>query len=222
MTQVVCGVKGSWNNVSWSLSAEWFAYLLFPFVLNPIARCPPWLAGVLTGVCLATLAAQGHSLDETFGPLALCRSMPEFLIGMVAWRMFEARFCSGWGWCAIASLAVPVTIWMGAPDAAVVAEFIVLLLSAPNVALLEWRPFVFLGDISYSLYMVHLVTGFVASKIVFGSAPLLLVAGPLLSIGFAWVAYRSFEVPARAKLRAWLGGKDLAPRFAGAGIPGRG
>ena len=140
----------------------------------------------------------------------LCRSFPEFLIGMVAWRMHEAKLFAGSGWFVFACLAVAVTIWLGAPDALIVAEFVILLLSAPNVALLEWRPFVFLGEISYSLYMTHLLTGYVTSSLLwrsgFGNWAVYAMVGPVVSVAFATMTYWAVEVPARATLRAWMGG----------------
>jgi peptidoglycan/LPS O-acetylase OafA/YrhL len=226
MTQVVCGGKASWNGISWSLSAEWFAYLLFPFVLGPLKRCPALVAGGLGIVCLAMLAMQWDGLDVTFGPSALCRSFPEFLIGMVAYRIYANRSFAGWGWFAAACCALLIALWLGAPDVVIVADFVIVLVSAPGVALLRWKPLVFFGDISYSLYMVHLLVGFVVSSIMYNSnvrsAVLFAVAGPIVSICFATITYKSVEVPARLKLRALLAGNRVATKPDGAGVMGGG
>jgi peptidoglycan/LPS O-acetylase OafA/YrhL len=226
MTQVVCGGTASWNGISWSLSAEWFAYLLFPFVLGPLRRCPAWATWGLAVICLTMLAMQWDGLDVTFGPLALCRSFPEFLIGMVAYRVYVGRSFAGWGWFAGACSILPLALWLGAPDVLLVADFVIVLVSAPGVAWLRWRPFVFFGDISYSLYMVHLLVGYVVSSIMYHgdvrSAAWFAVAGPIVSICFATITYKSVEVPARLKLRVLLAGTRMATKLGGAGVVGGG
>ncbi len=225
MTQVVCGGKASWNGISWSLSAEWFAYLLFPFVMvSACPRCPAWAACGLVTICLTILAMQWDGLDVTFGPLALCRSVPEFLIGMVAYRLYAGRWFAGWGWFAAACSTLSLALWLGAPDVLLVAGFVIVLVSAPGVALLRWKPFVFFGDISYSLYMVHLLVGYVVSSIMYHgdvrSAAWFAVAGPIVSICFATITYKSVEVPARLKLRVMLAGNGVVTKLGGAGVMG--
>ena len=211
MTQAVCGVVDSWNNVSWSLSAEWFAYLLFPFMLGPTQRCPAWLAGVLVAICAVVLAAPGESLTATFGILALCRSFPEFLIGMVAYRAFQAKWFSHWAWFPVAVASVAVTVGLSRLDVLVVLELAVVMLACTNVRLLEWRPLMFLGEISYSLYMVHGLSGIAAAMLALhgGIKDAVAIAGfaALFSLVFATVTYRCIELPARAKLRVWLDGR---------------
>ena len=44
-----------WNYPSWSISAEWFAYLAFPFVVYAVARLAR--RGLWTVVALGTVAA---------------------------------------------------------------------------------------------------------------------------------------------------------------------
>ena len=219
MTQVVCGASESWNSVSWSLSAEWCAYLMFPFVLGPLRRCPASMAALLAAVCLAVLAAHGSSLAATFGPLALSRALPEFLLGMVCYRMFQAGWFAARGWFGASSAAAAGAVGFGAPDVVAVAAFMVLLLSAPRANVLKCRAFVFLGEISFSLYMVHLLMGVVAMAIVpvagVGSMMLMAAVACGLSVGFATLTYRLVEVPARKALRSWL---DNPRQGAGAGL----
>ena len=48
-----------WNFVAWSLSMEWLAYLLFPFIVLVLFwardRLPTWVLGVVTFLCLTPL-----------------------------------------------------------------------------------------------------------------------------------------------------------------------
>ena len=60
------------------------------------------------------------------------------------------------------------------------------------------RPLVFLGRISYSLYLFHLIVILALVNGLYGHAPLMFIlflAGAL-SIVTAWCAYRFVEVPA--------------------------
>jgi peptidoglycan/LPS O-acetylase OafA/YrhL len=207
MTQVICGV-GSWNPPSWSLSAEWFAYLLFPFALAPVQRCPPWLAVTALVCCVAVMAASAEHLSATFGILALCRSMPEFLIGMIAYRAFQARWMTHPAWLAAAVLAMGFTSWLGGRDIFLVLEMAVAIVACSSFRPLEWRPLVFLGEISYSLYMVHVLVGAasapMAGLVGIRNASVVATLASILSITFATLTYRYIELPARTKLRIWL------------------
>ena len=208
MMQVICGVANSWNAVSWSLSAEWFAYLLFPLILPPLLHCSRRTAGIIGATCLAVLAARGDHLSVHFGPLALARSLPEFVLGMIAYRVFQAGLLAGWPWFIVACALLALTFQVGGPDWLIVAEFLILLLSAPRVRALTWRPFVFLGEISFSLYMLHRLSAAIVLAVLphdtVRAIAVVAVASLLVSIGFATMVYRTIEVPARGLLRARL------------------
>jgi len=63
-----------------------------------------------------------------------------------------------------------------------------------------WRPIRFLGDISYSLYLVHIPVGyFVADKVYSPSTgfTITFIAAIVASIGAAWLSYRYIETPGR-------------------------
>ncbi|MBE0593619.1 MAG: acyltransferase, partial [Gemmatimonadales bacterium] len=85
MLQGLAAGELSWNYPAWSISVEFFAYLLFPLALGPI-----WRAGrrriVLIGLVLAAGVlgfawfARGD-FNQWDGPLALARCLPEFLLG---------------------------------------------------------------------------------------------------------------------------------------------
>jgi peptidoglycan/LPS O-acetylase OafA/YrhL len=209
MTQAVCGVANSWNTASWSLSAEWFAYFLFPFILSPIRRCGGWFAVFAVVVCAAVLTIPGVEYSTaSFGPSALCRSLPEFILGMLSYRVFQQGYFSHWSWLILACLAMGLTIQLGGSDLLVVAELCIILLASPNFWLLKCRPFVFLGQISYSLYMVHLLMAYAARTILLswgiGGTMAFVALGSALSLGCATATYLGVEVPLRLKVRNWL------------------
>jgi peptidoglycan/LPS O-acetylase OafA/YrhL len=98
-------------------------------------------------------------------------------------------------------------------DIAVIAALAGLLLACAHSlgrarVLLSARPLQFFGDISYSLYMLHLLTGsFVAALLsgygVTGVAALVPMVG--VTVGVATLTSRYIEYPLRDLIRGWSG-----------------
>jgi peptidoglycan/LPS O-acetylase OafA/YrhL len=157
----------AFNHPSWSISAEWFAYLsvpLFAFVAWRL-RERPWLAVGLAVLAAATLYAgferfAGFSLTEATFRWGALRIVPCFALGCALYLVHRrapirhagpvALIC-GLGLLASASLDLwdPVTV--------LCAGGLILALGAlSNEAAgpLASRTGVYLGEISYSIYMV--------------------------------------------------------------------
>ena len=62
---------------------------------------------------------------------------------------------------------------------------------------MDWPPLVFLGRISYSLYLLHLLVLFALVRTASPAVSVywLLPAALVLSIGLAWLSYRAVELP---------------------------
>jgi peptidoglycan/LPS O-acetylase OafA/YrhL len=81
---------GSTNGVSWLISAEWFAYLLFPIVYFLLWKGSdhwPWI--------VAALSLVGCHLAHTHG--ALMRISAEFPFGMAAYELQVRKRYAGFG-----------------------------------------------------------------------------------------------------------------------------
>ncbi len=167
-----------WNFPSWSISAEWGAYLLFPLiaasVLTHRARPGVTLAMAL-GLCLASYALLdrahlyffgiGQGFDQMTAQIGLLRIIPSFLLGVALYAYGRARPINP-------ALAWPLTL---------VSAFLIILVSTLNLwgglawfglagvilglaetsragldAPMAGPRFVFLGASSYALYMTHL------------------------------------------------------------------
>jgi peptidoglycan/LPS O-acetylase OafA/YrhL len=220
----------SWNYPAWSISVEFFAYLGFPLALPWIwhARTSSKIALALFLIAvLGWLAYLTHdNFDQWDGPLALLRCMPEFLIGSLLYAAFAAR-----PWTLLskrdAILIGLVVIFLlllhrGTSDFLVILLFPALILAAVAnkgraAALLNTTPLVWLGEISYSLYLFHGLVQFVTTQLLDAAghdsrddlsamASLAIMTFMLLaSLLCAGCAYNGVEKAGRQRLRLLFG-----------------
>ena len=161
---------GEWNGPAWSLSAEVFGYTMFPALAYAIVRRTSAIVCVggaiaSLGVLMGLLVAFHHTQDSPTGTFGLIRMIFGFVAGMFLARCFQLapdahRLGSG---LTIASLAfIVATLSLGSAAMFIVFGFAALILGlayqrGPVDALLSSRPAMFLGRISFSLYMIHYV-----------------------------------------------------------------
>jgi peptidoglycan/LPS O-acetylase OafA/YrhL len=226
----------SWNYPSWSISVEFMAYLAFPLVLPLV-----WRASgraklvVLAAICAAlSLLAylSGGDFNQWGGPLVLLRCLPEFLLGTLIYSAYRARLWTHWfaaDAVGLVVLAVAILcLHLRAPDLLIVALFPVLVLAAVgntgNVArAINVAPLVWLGEISYSLYLIHGFVQYAATaaldhfglheraELSIGASFALLVVMLALCFAGAHLSYRGIEIGWRKHLRALLAA-DGAPK----------
>jgi peptidoglycan/LPS O-acetylase OafA/YrhL len=206
------------NPPSWSISAEFYAYLMFPFLVPVMLRLKtPAVLGI--GAALLTAIAVAHGFDgydRGAGWPALIRALPEFAAGIVAYRCYSQRFLRRF-WQNDATIAgiIALTVaacFMGASDGAVVMLLLGLLMASVCNAgrlnrLIDARPLRWLGEISYSVYIFQaslfiLVTqiGHVMAPHGLGGAWLVSLAVPL-ALASGAIVHRCVDKPARAMLR---------------------
>lgn len=234
--------KLSWNYPSWSISVEFMAYLLFPFILPLIWRASAsakWaLAILLVGLLGLFAYIAQDNFDQWDGPIALLRCFPEFLIGTLLYCAFRSA-PSGIGIERDGSvfgilLVTLALLHFGASDLLVTFLFALLILASVRNAgrFAEWanmRALVWLGDISYSIYLIHSFIQCLAMKLLarFGIYKLadlspyksLAFMAPMLVLCLiaAHLSYFCFEVPSRRYVRDILGGKP-SPKSKGLGL----
>jgi peptidoglycan/LPS O-acetylase OafA/YrhL len=214
----------NWNSPAWSISAEWFAYLMFPLFALLSARVnSKWQVPVMLAVLLVLpLANLGDASNPLLNVLHLLRITTEFLAGCLLYRLHSRRAGSGLPWNIITPLSGVLTVVAAALlfKFASTSFWVVPLMAlfvygvAQQKGLLtsglSGARMVFWGQVSYSLYMTHTVVRMVLRKLVpfahFADASLLVRLG-LLGVylfSFAAVAALTFlliEEPARHWLR---------------------
>ncbi|WP_299194643.1 acyltransferase [uncultured Erythrobacter sp.] len=227
------------NLPSWSISAEWFAYLLFPvFVLffSPLLNRPVLLTALcivaLVGLEAANGVATGNSLLQATWNLGALRIVPTFALGIALYRLGETRSLGARG--SPIALAGAVIALIAATLLA--APYVVIVLCLAGIVFLAadmerhgglallCQPFpVLLGEISYSVYLWHFPIGVVAFDIMLAGrgdvgslGGIAMIFGVLAFITLiSWISYKFVEVPARAAIIAASQGMVQQNRAAG-------
>ena len=164
-----------WNGPAWSLSVEAFFYLLFPFLLRPLARLKTRGLLIVVGLCYI-VSFSGYYLNSRnivgygFALQGPIFRVPEFLIGMLAGRMFiegaGRNLVSRIPSVAIFALTALAFIGVGVfsyplRHGALLSPLFALLIyrlaigSGKMAALLSAAPLLLLGEASYALYITH-------------------------------------------------------------------
>ena len=159
---------GSWNPPSWSISAEFFVYLIFPFVLPFLCKGTRLNLVLKTLVLLLVLysliSILGSLRFATNNPYGLIRCLIEFFLGVLVYRCYRdnlfAHFANrDWPLLAVLSILVCCMHFDYHEFVIVTCFAFFVLFSAQNRGvfkrLLNTKFFTHLGNISYSIYIIH-------------------------------------------------------------------
>ncbi|WP_404422061.1 acyltransferase family protein [Thalassospira australica] len=166
----------TWNGPAWSIGAEWFAYLAFPFVAILLCQGHKRTKLAFLALSIGSLAAiskGGRDLDVTYD-FGLWRCLAEFLLGLLIyrlyWRYHQTRHT---GHDMVLLLLFAVTGWamhVGWRDILIIPLFTVLIIGLAHnkgriARVFSYRPMYGLGAISYSVYMSHMLLLEIANTI---------------------------------------------------------
>ena len=221
------GLGQSLDGPSWSISAEFAAYVLFPLLLVPtLFRRWQWaaLTGIACSAGIIGLALKSPAGDGTlnyFEPryaLPVFRCLFEFTLGVIAYRLAGSavgKVASTTNLLAVAiSLSVLILLTVSTADAVIVFLFVALLISLAAdsglpARLLKTAPIHQIGLLSYSIYLTHTLVYDLKARFVLHQAKhgihyrdSYLTIGAIPVVFFvSWITHRYIENPARLRLQ---------------------
>lgn len=202
------------DNPTWSLVHELRISIIFPFLVVGLYRFGALQAVIgALALHLACITLLLHIDDDTL--IGTVLTTGEFVVFFVCgialavhWETWQAWLrrrtnltrAGLWG-AALLGLLFPATDVLGAHLAWGVGAvgIIALSLTSPFAErFLTLGPIMWLGRVSYSLYLIHLIVLLAAVHLLFGELPLplILLGGVLLSLACAELMYRCIERPA--------------------------
>jgi len=218
----------TWNGPSWSISTEFYTYLLFALGVGLTKRR---IVLLLLPVVIASAAALWLLVGSMYTTYdwGLIRCILGFSVGVLTWHAHRAAWLRPGTALELISVGLIVAfVWragmtglsLAAPALFALAVLVFAAEAGAVSRLLRAPAGLWLGERSYSIYMVHVL---IASLLI-DAAKLSRLGGIdliaegrigrqlwegdvvylvyfLLVLGFAAVTYRSIEVPARAGFR---------------------
>ena len=214
----------SWNMVSWSISAEWFMYLLFPFLLY----FSQFIHSAKSYLLLATITLVSHyciifalNLDG-YGGISIGGMIRVFFEFTLGFLLFFSRDCFRKVFNVLPNF-FPILILVGllislALDSMwflflPLTSLFIISLSLVNSAVsrvLSLSPLVYLGNISYSLYMWHWIILQIQNWLIFNQyiatqtvneVLIISISTIVISIVVAHYSFNFIEIPSRQYLR---------------------
>lgn len=223
----------SWNVPSWSISAEWAAYLSFPVIAFCVNKVANSTAALLTGLAFLLLVPTGiifalgiDSLGQLIIGSGVFRCLFQFAIGCILFVLYRrhgdflktfspAILCVG----IIAFLPIAFGLLSDIFLTPMAFALIILALTrdeSPLTGILRHRAVIYLGEISYSTYMIHYFV-YEWFKLLFieteGQASLLELSGAFLVVlALSAGLHRFLEVPAQNLFRSFSRSKTPGHR----------
>lgn len=195
-----------WNFPSWSISAEFAAYLVFPLLSAALVRAPKLTTTIMvTAIIARAVAFPNH---DDWERTVLLRCLPMFFLGMLLYRSRDAAVNAHYlpAIQAASVIGICTILHLGLSDSLLIVPFAALVFSTQTDRgnILTAKPLVYLGLWSYSIYLLHIPIKILSEQVgpkfgvgVWPTAISALTATLVLGA----VSFHYFETPARLLLR---------------------
>jgi peptidoglycan/LPS O-acetylase OafA/YrhL len=166
--------KSTWNEPAWSISVEFLIYCIFPFLLFALLKTKPktdWFIYIATLLVLLLLIRFTRgTLESIIGIPSIARCGLECVLGIITYKAYQwGRHQNKFNFKLLELGSTLLVIglmhkWIRSRvifDWVTLPAFSLLILSLASATngfisrILNSRPFLYLGTISYSIYMVH-------------------------------------------------------------------
>ncbi len=166
--------KSTWNEPAWSISVEFLIYCIFPFLLFALLKTKPktdWIIYTITLIALLLLIRFTRgTLESIIGIPSIARCGLECVLGIITYKAYQwGRHQSKFNFKLLELGSTLLVIglmhkWIRSRiffDWVTLPAFSLLILSLASAnngftsRILNSRPLLYLGTISYSIYMVH-------------------------------------------------------------------
>lgn len=202
------------DGVYWTLTIELSFYALIALLL--LIRRPQWALGALwlgAGVYLAGRLAWSHYptsrlLGWGFNQLTLLWFANLFAAGIILYLLVVERRRSPFLYAQLAFVPIIDALAHGITSGLIIAVAVATMAGALFLrpTFLTWRPLLFFGAISYSLYLVHQNMGYVVIRRLDGIGVnhwVSVAAAFGLAVAVATALHRFVERPAQAVMHRW-------------------
>lgn len=212
----------SWNEPSWSISVEWFIYLIFPVLIILVSRVRRTISNIFFILLLTVgmffyFKTNGFQSMNLYANGALARGIWEFVVGMCLFNIYKNKIYNSisFDFLFLFNLLILI-LTISLFKSLLLRDFIcVLILASLTFYAVQSSLFVKdvlggtflykLGKISYSIYMIHwlclLVLMNFIRNIYFLDETFILFAYFISIIFLANLLYHKIEVPFRHYFR---------------------
>lgn len=219
--QQYVGLK-NFVGASWTLSLELLWYTAFGVLFWLGLNRRSTIVSVAAVVFLVAMAA-GSLIFEARIPTGRACLIAACVLGLLFYRSYHSQLSTKKFW--ILGLSICASVWFclyvafgvfhhgaldltGASLSWLVGGAVFLLLYwGRHITLVQSRPFIWLGERSYSIYLLHPLLISILEKYTSISGWMLTTSAIVLALGLCSWTYRWIELPAMAKASAWGRGK---------------
>lgn len=207
------------DGVYWTLTIElvFYFWILVLFLSRLLRRLEPIALGWIAAAMVFLLVEQDGPICKALERILLLRYGNLFFAGVMFYRIWAGQQ----GRTSYAVLALSAACnFLAYPwhEALIVCGFygIFALLIFGRLRVLDNRALVFLGAISYPLYLIHQNIGYVVIKNGYrlGFPPVVsIAAATCIAVALAWLLHRFVEMPAMHQIRSWYQQSGAARRL---------